>query len=102
MKYRKHGFGWEGSDSNVTPRPYPVVAQRLSEMTGFEAKTIHRLLEFEPKTMAFKRNIENPIPARPALGQTPTAESAPQLTLELLAHHPLVQEHPTTSNQIAG
>ncbi len=64
MKYRKHGFGWEGSDSNVTPRPYPVVAQRLSEMTGFEAKTIHRLLEFEPKTMGFKRNIENPIPAQ--------------------------------------
>lgn len=29
-----------------------------------EAKTIHRLLEFEPKTMKFKRDADNPIEAR--------------------------------------
>ncbi|RUR76164.1 hypothetical protein DSM107007_47510 [Nostoc sp. PCC 7120 = FACHB-418] len=31
-------------------------------MTGLEAKTIHRLLEFDPKTMGFKRDNENPLP----------------------------------------
>ncbi len=43
--------------------PTGRAAQRLSEMTGQEAKTIHRLLEFDPKTMKFKRDAENPIPA---------------------------------------
>jgi exodeoxyribonuclease V alpha subunit len=44
--------------------PTGRAAQRLSEMTGFEAKTIHRLLEFDPKTMKFKRDVDNPIPAQ--------------------------------------
>jgi exodeoxyribonuclease V alpha subunit len=43
--------------------PTGRAAQRLSEMTGQEAKTLHRLLEFEPKTMKFKRDLDNPIPA---------------------------------------
>lgn len=43
--------------------PTGRAAQRLSEMTGQEAKTIHRLLEFDPKSMKFKRDPENPIPA---------------------------------------
>jgi exodeoxyribonuclease V alpha subunit len=43
--------------------PTGRAAQRLGEMTGQEAKTVHRLLEFDPKTMKFKRDIENPIPA---------------------------------------
>ncbi|MBD2157035.1 ATP-dependent RecD-like DNA helicase [Leptolyngbya sp. FACHB-16] len=43
--------------------PTGRAAQRLSEMTGQEAKTIHRLLEFDPKHMKFKRDSENPIPA---------------------------------------
>jgi exodeoxyribonuclease V alpha subunit len=43
--------------------PTGRAAQRLSEITGQEAKTIHRLLEFDPKTMKFKRDAENPIPA---------------------------------------
>ncbi|MDZ4878995.1 MAG: ATP-dependent RecD-like DNA helicase [Chroococcidiopsis cubana SAG 39.79] len=29
-----------------------------------EAKTIHRLLEFDPRTMKFKRDADNPIEAR--------------------------------------
>jgi exodeoxyribonuclease V alpha subunit len=33
-------------------------------MTGQEAKTVHRLLEFDPKTMKFKRDVDNPIPAQ--------------------------------------
>ncbi|MBW4549939.1 MAG: ATP-dependent RecD-like DNA helicase [Aphanocapsa sp. GSE-SYN-MK-11-07L] len=43
--------------------PTGRAAQRLGEMTRQEAKTVHRLLEFDPKTMKFKRDIENPIPA---------------------------------------
>ncbi len=43
--------------------PTGRAAQRLSEMTGQEAKTIHRLLEFDPKTMKFKRDQESPIGA---------------------------------------
>ncbi len=43
--------------------PTGRAAQRLSEMTGEEAKTLHRLLEFSPKTMRFQRDAENPITA---------------------------------------
>lgn len=33
----------------------------MTEATGMEAKTIHRLLEFDPKTFGFKRNEESPL-----------------------------------------
>jgi exodeoxyribonuclease V alpha subunit len=33
----------------------------MTEATGFEAKTIHRLLEVDPKAGGFKRNAENPL-----------------------------------------
>jgi exodeoxyribonuclease V alpha subunit len=42
--------------------PTGRAAQRLSEMTGMEAKTLHRLLEFDPATMGFKRDLDNPLP----------------------------------------
>ncbi len=41
--------------------PTGRAAQRLMEMTGLEAKTIHRLLEFDPKSMGFKRDERNPL-----------------------------------------
>ncbi len=42
--------------------PTGRAAKRLSETTGQEAKTLHRLLEFKPtEGMAFKRNEENPL-----------------------------------------
>ncbi len=41
--------------------PTGRAAKRLSETTGQEAKTIHRLLEVDPKGGGFKRNIENPL-----------------------------------------
>src|SRR5262249_20440749 len=40
--------------------PTGRAAKRLSETTGLEAKTIHRLLEFEPTTMGFVHNHTNP------------------------------------------
>jgi exodeoxyribonuclease V alpha subunit len=42
--------------------PTGRAAQRLSEMTGMSAKTLHRLLEFDPATMGFKRDLDNPLP----------------------------------------
>jgi ATP-dependent exoDNAse (exonuclease V) alpha subunit len=42
--------------------PTGRAAQRLSEMAGIEAKTIHRLLEFDPATRGFKRGVEEPLP----------------------------------------
>ena len=41
--------------------PTGRAAKRLSETTGREAKTIHRLLEFSPQVNGFKRNAEQPL-----------------------------------------
>jgi exodeoxyribonuclease V alpha subunit len=41
--------------------PTGRAAKRMTEATGFEAKTIHRLLEVDPKTGAFRRGSDNPI-----------------------------------------
>jgi exodeoxyribonuclease V alpha subunit len=41
--------------------PTGRAAKRMTEATGMEAKTIHRLLEFDPKTFGFKRNEESPL-----------------------------------------
>ena len=41
--------------------PTGRAAKRMTEATGFEAKTIHRLLEVDPKTGGFKRNQEKPL-----------------------------------------
>jgi len=43
--------------------PTGRAAQRLAEVTGREAKTIHRLLEFDPSQMAFRRDDQNPLDA---------------------------------------
>jgi exodeoxyribonuclease V alpha subunit len=42
--------------------PTGRAAKRLSEMAGLEAKTIHRLLEFDPATRGFKRGLDNLLP----------------------------------------
>jgi exodeoxyribonuclease V alpha subunit len=41
--------------------PTGRAAKRMTEATGFEAKTIHRLLEVDPKAGGFKRNSDNPL-----------------------------------------
>ncbi|HDJ23225.1 MAG TPA: ATP-dependent RecD-like DNA helicase [Candidatus Aminicenantes bacterium] len=41
--------------------PTGRAAKRLSEATGREAKTIHRLLEYNPKTSSFRRNEQRPL-----------------------------------------
>lgn len=44
--------------------PTGRAAQRLGEVTRTEAKTIHRLLEFDPATFSFKHNQDNPLEAQ--------------------------------------
>jgi exodeoxyribonuclease V alpha subunit len=41
--------------------PTGRAAKRMNEATGFEAKTIHRLLEVDPKSGGFRRDTENPL-----------------------------------------
>ena len=41
--------------------PTGRAAKRMSEATGLEAKTIHRLLEFSPKAFGFRRNGDHPL-----------------------------------------
>jgi len=42
--------------------PTGRAAKRLSETTKLPAKTIHRLLDFDPKTFGFKHNQDNQLP----------------------------------------
>jgi exodeoxyribonuclease V alpha subunit len=41
--------------------PTGRAAKRMNEATGFEAKTIHRLLEVDPRAGGFRRDSENPL-----------------------------------------
>jgi exodeoxyribonuclease V alpha subunit len=41
--------------------PTGRAAKRMSEATGMEARTIHRLLEVDPKTGGFRRGPDNPL-----------------------------------------
>ena len=41
--------------------PTGRAAKRMTEATGFEAKTIHRLLEADPSAGGFKRGSDNPL-----------------------------------------
>ena len=50
--------------------PTGRAAKRMSEATGFEAKTIHRLLEVDPRTGGFKRDGENPLQCDSCLSVT--------------------------------
>ncbi len=43
--------------------PTGRAAKRMTEATGREAKTLHRLLEFDPKTMSFLRDRGRPLEA---------------------------------------
>ncbi len=43
--------------------PTGRAAKRMEEATHHEAKTIHRLLKFQPRTGKFEHNEENPLPA---------------------------------------
>ncbi|MEO6891267.1 MAG: AAA family ATPase, partial [Ktedonobacteraceae bacterium] len=42
--------------------PTGRAAKRLTEATGMQAKTLHRLLEYVPHDNSYQRNEENPLP----------------------------------------
>ncbi len=66
----------------ILAAPTGRAAKRLSEATGREAKTIHRLLEFQPAAgFSFKRNEENPLP-----GDLLIVDEASMLDLILMNH----------------
>lgn len=43
--------------------PTGRAAKRMAEVSGMEAKTIHRLLAYDPKSAAFRMNARNPLEA---------------------------------------
>lgn len=54
---------WKAMGKSIAlASPTGRAAQRLSEVTGKEATTIHRLLEFDPSKMRFKRDSDDPLP----------------------------------------
>ena len=53
-------FGRLGIDI-LLAAPTGRAAKRMSDATGREAKTIHRLLEFSPQKMGFQKNEEHPL-----------------------------------------
>jgi len=62
--------------------PTGRAAKRMTEATGFEAKTIHRLLEVDPKTGGFKRSDDYPLHCellRPPLGLLANAQTCAPL-----------------------
>jgi exodeoxyribonuclease V alpha subunit len=63
--------------------PTGRAAKRLAEATGGEAATLHRLLEFDPRSRAFARNREHPLS-----GDLLIVDEASMLDTRL-AHHVL-------------
>ncbi len=47
----------------VMGAPTGRAAKRMSETTGWEAKTLHRVLEWSPKEMGFKKDQDHPLDA---------------------------------------
>ncbi len=70
--------------------PTGRAAKRLAEVTGREARTLHRLLEWNPREGAFQRNTRNPLDANAVI-----VDEASMIDL-VLAHH-LLQAVPLTA-----
>ncbi|MBJ7900767.1 MAG: ATP-dependent RecD-like DNA helicase [Cyanobacteria bacterium RI_101] len=88
---------WQAMGKKIAlAAPTGRAAQRLGEMTGLEAKTLHRLLEFDPAKMGFKRNEENPLPAEAVV-----VDEASMVDL-FLAHSLLKALAPTAQLLLVG
>ena len=70
--------------------PTGRAAKRMTETSGIQAKTIHRLLEFDPATMGFKHDAESPL-----RGDLFVVDEASMLDLVLC--HQLVQAIPMSA-----
>lgn len=65
----------------VLAAPTGRAARRMSESTGMEAKTIHRLLEFAPGGEGFKKNASNPL-----TGDLFVLDETSMVDVSLMAH----------------
>ena len=88
-------FGSKGLKVSLAA-PTGRAAKRMSEITGQEAKTIHRLLEYNPKEGLFRRNERNPLDAHVVV-----IDEASMLDL-LLASSLLKAIRPSTSVILVG
>ncbi len=61
--------------------PTGRAAKRLAQATGSDARTIHRLLEFNPRSWTFNRDRENPLEA-----DVVVVDEVSMLDIELAAH----------------
>lgn len=68
--------------------PTGRAAQRLSEATQLEAKTIHRLLEFLPAKGRFQRDVDNPLETDVLVVDETSMVDVPLMSRLLLAHPP--------------
>jgi exodeoxyribonuclease V alpha subunit len=50
-----------GNEGNALAAPTGRAAKRMSEATGHEAKTIHRMLEYNMRKGGFQKNEESPL-----------------------------------------
>jgi exodeoxyribonuclease V alpha subunit len=73
--------------------PTGRAAKRLSEATGLEAKTIHRLLEFQPGGGGFTRNERHPLEADLVVVDETSMVDVPLM-------HALLRAHPSTGSLI--
>ena len=85
-----------GGQRIVLASPTGRAAKRLSEVTGMEAKTIHRLLEYSRSEGGFKRNEDNPLNADLVI-----IDEASMLDI-LLMNHLLKAIPPTASLLLVG
>ncbi len=73
--------------------PTGRAAKRLSEATGLEAKTIHRLLEFQPGAGGFTRNERHPLEADLVVVDETSMVDVPLM-------HALLRAHPDSGSLI--
>lgn len=73
--------------------PTGRAAKRIMETTGAEAKTIHRLLHYDPAAMAFRHDAEHPLP-----GDVFIVDEASMIDLPLAYH--LVRAVPSDARLI--
>lgn len=76
--------------------PTGRAAKRLSELTGKEAMTVHRLLEYSPHKARFERDAENPLRADAVIIDEASMLDAP------LTHHLLKAIPPEASLVLVG
>ena len=88
---------WKAMGKSIAlASPTGRAAQRLSEVTGKEATTLHRLLEFDPSKMCFKRDSDDPLPVDAVV-----VDEASMLDL-FLAHSLLKAILPTAQLLLVG